>query len=143
MRGPLSLPLAVVMLAIGCGHVQQPVVQGHESERVSRFVEYWMLFKSRLRLDMQVPGELSARPPAHDLVTVLRIRIDSEGRLVSCEITEPSGDNRWDSAAELAVQGAQLPAPPIDLLDKDNTLTCQFGFMFLAKPGPTGQPASR
>ena len=65
-----------------------------------------------------------------DRLTILRIKIRSDGSLDSWTLNRLSGLDWLDQEAVAAVKAAQPFPPPPELLLKDGIMTFRFGFLF-------------
>ncbi|MBI5477453.1 MAG: TonB family protein [Deltaproteobacteria bacterium] len=66
-----------------------------------------------------------------DRLTVLRVNLDSKGKLTDLYVDHPSGIDFLDDEAVRAFKEAQpFPNPPRQLVEKDGSISFKFGFLF-------------
>lgn len=68
-----------------------------------------------------------------DMVTQVKVLLDSRGQLKRVQIVGSSGHHELDRAATLAFhEAAPFPNPPAEMLDSDKTVTVRWDFVVLA-----------
>ena len=113
--------------------------EGSDTLLNTRKFQYWDYFhtiQERVRDQWQAGEVYQRRDPSgkvfgvKDRLTVLRVTLDSDGRVAKLITTRDSGVDALDREARRALKAAgPFTNPPKEMLDKGGNLTFQFSFM--------------
>jgi TonB family protein len=141
--GDRALPELTKLDDTGGGSLDHPDVEAGDTTALNTdrwlAAAYFNRIKRAVRHEWNPPEQFGANDPlaaAAEHTTELRIVLDPDGALVSCDVLRSSGNRALDSEAVDAVaRAAPFRKPPRQVVGADHRIRCDYNFTLHLKLG--------